>query len=175
MRKISPKVYIYLLAALLLASCNAGVITEPTPTEVPTQTPIPTNTPLPTPTHTPTPEYSLNCEIIIVPIEEKNRPLNVFAMSTSLEEGYEDNGIEGLQIDILGEAKLSVTFGKAVTRFDLNTGRLWVEIDEEWTYLESGHIYGLKGVVNYDKLLITSYDLVVTGGGFGPELQTCKK
>jgi hypothetical protein len=54
MRKISPKVYIYLLAALLLASCNAGVITEPTPTEVPTQTPIPTNTPLPTPTYTPT-------------------------------------------------------------------------------------------------------------------------
>ena len=54
MRKICPIVFIYFLVAILLASCNAGAISEPPPTEAPTQTPIPTNTPTPTPTYTPT-------------------------------------------------------------------------------------------------------------------------
>jgi hypothetical protein len=89
--------------------------------------------------------------------------------------------VGGLRVDITGEVGEAVRSGDLSTTADYQ-GYLTVGINEERTYASSQHTYKIVGKIVYSvsdlgtaASTMASYDITVTGGGFGTAPKTCRK
>ena len=159
---------VFVLLTVLLSGC------APAPTPVPptfTPSPIPSTF---TPEATATPTLTLECSLVKVDIQQ-SLPANVYgAMGEFVGSGKPE--IAALQIDIIGESGEITSQGNVTTEIDYH-GNLSVKIDDERTYPDSKNIYKIIGTIVYkisDLETLSSYEITVSGGGFGTTSQTCK-
>jgi hypothetical protein len=190
--------HLALIVLVLLTSGCGNFLAAPTmlPTATPTKTPTATSAPptaapsplpptatpvLPTETSTetavpptPTPANALLCRVIKARLQ-RDTIANVYALlGTNTAAATE---IAALQVDISGELGSGTHTGNRTITADYH-GNISVSIDEKRTYASSQHTYSIVGTVTYnapDLEKLARYVVIVSGGPFGSNLQTCEK
>ena len=161
---------VFLALVLIVTACTPAT-TPPSATIAPSETPVQsTSTPIPTAT----PALTLECSLVKVNIQQ-SRPANVYGVTGELV-GSGNTEIAALQIDIIGESGQITSNGSVTTEVDYQSN-LSVKIDDEWTYSDSKNVYKITGTIVYkipDLETLFSYDITVSGDGFGETSQTCK-
>ncbi|SRR6266508_2487479 len=163
--------FVFLVLILVVTACTPATTPPPTATIVPSQTPVQSTS---TPILTATPALTLKCSLIKIDGQQA-RPANVYGVTGELV-GPGSVEISALQIDILGESGQITSTGNITTEADYS-GNLNVKIDDEWTYPDSKNVYKIIGTMVYkitDLKKQPSYDITVSGDGFGATSQTCK-
>jgi hypothetical protein len=106
-----------------------------------------------------------------------SRPPNVYG-GTGDFFGSGNPQIEVLQIDITGESGQITADGQVTSELSADWLQIIVKVDDQWTYSDSKNVYKVAGEIAYDLPeveTISSYDITVSGGGFGTASQSCTK